>query len=57
LSQELQLSQTSKSYALWKDTPIPLSLDFYLFNWTNPEELLEENFKPELVELGPYRFK
>jgi len=55
--QELQLSPASKSYALWKDTPIPIYIDFYFFNWTNPGELGEENFKPALVELGPYRFK
>jgi hypothetical protein len=42
---------------MWKETPIPIYIDFYFFNWTNPEELLEENFKPALVELGPYRFK
>jgi hypothetical protein len=54
--QELQLSPTSRSYALWKDTAVPIALDFYFFNWTNPEELFEENFKPDLVEVGPYRF-
>jgi hypothetical protein len=54
--QELQLSPTSTTYALWKDTPVPITLDFFFFNWTNPEELLQENFRPDLVEVGPYRF-
>ncbi|PSN44141.1 hypothetical protein C0J52_15658 [Blattella germanica] len=54
---ELQLSPTSKSFAMWRDTPIPITIDFYFFNWTNSEELLEDNFKPNLTELGPYRFK
>jgi hypothetical protein len=35
---------------------MPLTLEFYFFNWTNPEELMNEGFKPKLVEMGPYRF-
>ncbi|KDR24218.1 hypothetical protein L798_07625, partial [Zootermopsis nevadensis] len=54
--QGLVLSPTSASYALWKDTPVPITLDFYFFNWTNPEELRQENARPNLVEVGPYRF-
>jgi hypothetical protein len=36
---------------------MPLTLDFYFFNWTNPEEIMNEGSKPNLVEMGPYRFK
>jgi len=31
-------------------------MDIYFFNWTNPEELMNDGFKPNLVEMGPYRF-
>jgi CD36 family. len=31
-------------------------MEFYFFNWTNPEELTSDGFKPNLVEMGPYRF-
>jgi hypothetical protein len=31
-------------------------MDVYFFNWTNPEELMNDGFKPNLVEVGPYRF-
>lgn len=27
-----------------------------MFNWTNPDELLDPNVKPHLVEMGPYVF-
>jgi hypothetical protein len=35
---------------------MPLRMEFYFFNWTNPEELMNDGFKPNLVEMGPYRF-
>ncbi|XP_075224642.1 protein peste-like isoform X2 [Lycorma delicatula] len=31
-----------------------MHMDFYFFNWTNPNEILTE--KPSFVELGPYRY-
>lgn len=27
-----------------------------MFNWTNSEDIYEPNYKPNLVELGPYVF-
>lgn len=54
---ELPLTPTSKSFALWRDTPIPITIDFYFFNWTNTDELFNDDFKPNLVEMGPYRFR
>lgn len=58
LEKELTLTESSKSYAAWKHTTIPLYLDFYMFNWTNPEESLNNpKVKPILVEMGPYVFR
>jgi len=42
---------------MWKKPPIPLVMNVFLFNCTNPEQLLEKNYKPEVVQMGPYRFK
>ncbi|CAH2012388.1 unnamed protein product [Acanthoscelides obtectus] len=54
----LQFSPTSKSYAAWKTNDPPLSMDIYIFNWTNPQEVMaNSSVKPEFVEVGPYRFK
>lgn len=33
-----------------------MSIDIYLFNWTNPEEFLDHSTKPILVQCGPYVF-
>lgn len=32
-------------------------LDIYLFNWTNPQDFTNKSIKPNLVEIGPYRFQ
>jgi scavenger receptor class B protein 1 len=49
---------TTKSYAfdLWKKFPEPFPIDFYFFNWTNPESVTNETVKPKFQEMGPYRF-
>ncbi|XP_021916761.1 protein peste-like isoform X2 [Zootermopsis nevadensis] len=36
---------------------MPLTVELYFFNWTNPDELMNEGFRPNLIEMGPYRFK
>ena len=51
------LGPNTKSYEVWKSLPIPMSLDIYLFNWTNPQNFTRnEHVKPILEQIGPYRF-
>lgn len=50
------LTPESRPYDLWKKFPIPLSIDFYFFNWTNPEQVYNSSAKPIFKEIGPYRF-
>lgn len=53
----MKLGPNTKSYEVWKTPPIKMSLDIYLYNWTNPTNFTHEEFvKPILKELGPYRF-
>lgn len=43
---------------MWKNPPLKLFFDIYLFNWTNPCNLTEADYeKPILQEIGPYRFR
>ncbi|KAF4528152.1 hypothetical protein B566_EDAN016796 [Ephemera danica] len=42
---------------MWRETPIPMYIDIYLFNWTNPEDVNNTNIKPFFDELGPYVFR
>lgn len=43
---------------MWKETPIPMYIEFYLFNWTNANEVIKENWKikPIFEECGPYTY-
>lgn len=43
---------------MWKETPVPMYLKIYLFNWTNSgsfEQSTKE--KPHFDEIGPYVFR
>lgn len=43
---------------MWRKPPLTLNFDIYLFNWTNPTNLTENNYeKPILEQIGPYRFR
>ncbi|KAJ9598393.1 hypothetical protein L9F63_010915 [Diploptera punctata] len=57
LSKTIRLTPGSSLTKQWKDPEVPLYTDIYLFNWTNPEQLYDENFVPNVVELGPYSFR
>lgn len=41
---------------MWSNPPIPMTLDIYLFNWTNSHDFLNHSSKPILKECGPYVF-
>lgn len=53
-AKELSLHKGSTTYQNWHVPPVPMHMDFYFFNWTNPEKIREE--KPSFVEMGPYRY-
>lgn len=48
----------SKGFAMWHETPIPMFMRFYLWNFTNAEEVIKSNWKikPKLEQCGPYVF-
>ncbi|XP_041984368.1 protein peste-like isoform X1 [Aricia agestis] len=52
---QLALSPSSRSYREWVAPDVPLYLEIYLFNWTNPDDFPHQ--KPILAEVGPYRFR
>lgn len=41
---------------MWVETPIPMYLEVFMFNWTNTEELDNQMVKPKFDQLGPYVF-
>nr|CAD7256559.1 unnamed protein product [Timema shepardi] len=59
--EKLGLTPQSTSYDMWKETPVPMYMEFYLFNWTNAEIFANASsdltdIKPTFVEMGPYVF-
>ncbi|KAF2365423.1 CD36 family [Trinorchestia longiramus] len=56
LKSQMEVKPGSRAYDIWKDTPVPLSLSFYLFNLTNPEEF-QNGAKPNVSEVGPYVYR
>lgn len=43
---------------MWKNPPLMLNFDVYLYNWTNPCNLTADDYeKPILEQIGPYRFR
>ncbi|XP_067623366.1 protein peste-like [Eurosta solidaginis] len=56
VEKEMILRPDSQVYDKWKSPPMSLSLDIYLFNWTNPDDFKNLSTKPSFEQLGPYRF-
>nr|CAD7203608.1 unnamed protein product [Timema douglasi] len=64
LATQLGLTPHSTSYDMWKETPVPMYMEFYLFNWTNgyifnssTEKATLARTKPHFEQLGPYVFR
>ncbi|XP_077292751.1 sensory neuron membrane protein 2-like [Arctopsyche grandis] len=53
IDQRIALKNGTEGYEMWKDMPFPLTFKVYLFNVTNPEEIVSGS-KPKLQEVGPY---
>lgn len=53
----MQLTPDSRIYEKWRKPPIPVFMDVYFFNWTNPEDFYNHSTKPIFKEIGPYRFR
>jgi hypothetical protein len=52
----MKLSPSAMVYQYWKEYPVPIFSNIYVFNCTNCDKMMEEGFKPDLVQLGPYKF-
>ncbi|ELK37104.1 Lysosome membrane protein 2 [Myotis davidii] len=50
------LRNGSEAFDSWKQPPVPVYIQFYFFNVTNPEEILGGEI-PRLEEVGPYTYR
>lgn len=44
------------NYDFWQESPVPMYLTCYMFNVTNSEDVVKNNSKPIVQQLGPYTF-
>ncbi|GIY69822.1 lysosome membrane protein 2 [Caerostris extrusa] len=56
LQKNLVLEEGKEAYEKWKKTPIPVTFKVFIFNVTNPKEVMD-GMKPIVQEIGPYVFK
>lgn len=56
IKSNLVLKPDNHLYEIWHKNPIPLTIDFYFHNWTNPHEIYDHEKKPRFEQVGPYRF-
>ena len=54
---QLELKEGSLNFNNWKESPIPIYMEIFMFNWTNPQEsVANHSIKPHFTEMGPYVF-
>nr|XP_026489504.1 protein croquemort-like isoform X1 [Vanessa tameamea] len=58
IQQMMILKSGSTSFNIWREIPIPIYLECFLFNITNVDEILAgKNVTLKVQEMGPYIFK
>ena len=52
----MTLTEGSRVFDSWKDPPVPVYMQYFFFNVTNPEVFLEGG-KAALTQIGPYTYR
>ena len=55
--QKAQLRPDSDVVEKWAHPKVEMTIEFYFFNVTNPNEVMNGSEKPRVVEIGPYAFR
>ncbi len=59
LIQASRIASSQDLYATWVETPENAGayIKYYFFHVTNPEDIVEKQAKPKVLEMGPYVFR
>ncbi|XP_055545539.1 protein croquemort-like [Wyeomyia smithii] len=57
IEKEFLLKPGTRIYDNWKNPPVNIYLEIYLWNWTNTNDYRDAGYKPQLQQLGPYTFR
>lgn len=53
----LELKNGSSSTKNWEKPPVPVYMQFWFWNCTNPEQFIKGKEKPNMTEIGPFTYK
>lgn len=56
IKQTVIISNSSELYDVWSEPPLPIYMQFYMFNLTNPDEV-KQGRRPYVVQIGPYTYQ
>lgn len=60
IEQTMTLGPDTELFKMWENVPVPIYTQFYIFNYTNQEDFLENwqlGVKPQVQQLGPYTYR
>lgn len=57
VEQNVKLVNNTDAFNAWKEPEAPIYLSHYFFNVTNPDEIVYNNSKPRVHELGPFTYR
>lgn len=56
IKSHLPIVKGTDAYDRYTNSSVPLQVKMYMFNVTNPNEVLNNNAKPNLAQIGPFSF-
>ena len=56
IEKKVVLSNESDLYEVWQDIPVPIYMEFWLYNVSNIQEVLNGK-PPKVTQMGPYTYK
>lgn len=57
VKEQLVLKRGNEAYNSWVSPPTTVYMQFYVFNYTNINDIITKNAKPKVVQLGPYSYR
>jgi len=47
----------NEAYKNWYSPPAPVFMQYYVFNYTNVDEIVHSKARPNVTQLGPYSYR
>ena len=55
--QNLMIKEGSLQYDNWYEPEVPVYMQWFIFNLTNKDEVVNKSAKPKFDQLGPYTYR